>query len=178
MPTYSADVIKLMTRRTMDDFFAPIYVGVAPGNDAGVGSAVSRTFTTTSMTIYSGAQPSAQTIEANWVNYNQNSASCLAHYSSGPTWLYNAGTLTYYFTNTNNAITTNALRSGAASWAIIWKANSVSITSLSDPPAAGKFIVVPVTNNSGIGGIRYTSISTTQGQAFVPYDGGLTIVEA
>jgi hypothetical protein len=38
--------------------------------------------------------------------------------------------------------------------------------------------VVPVTNISGIGGIRYTSISTTQGQAFVPYDGGLTIVEA
>jgi hypothetical protein len=38
--------------------------------------------------------------------------------------------------------------------------------------------VVPVTNNSGIGVIRYTSISATQGQAFVPYDGGVTIVEA
>jgi hypothetical protein len=37
---------------------------------------------------------------------------------------------------------------------------------------------VPVTNNSGVGVIRYTSISTTQGQAFVPYDGGLSIVEA
>lgn len=45
-------------------------------------------------------------------------------------------------------------------------------------PASGKFIVVPVTNTSGIGVIRYTSITTTQGQPFRPYDGGLTIVES
>jgi len=172
MPTYSADVIKLMTRRTMDDFFAPLR-GIPA-----LGTLITRQSVTTSFTIYSGAQPTAQTVEANFINYNQDSASCLAHYSSGVTWLYNGPTRTYYFTNTSNTITTNALRSGTASWAIIWKANSVSITSTTDAPAASKFIVVPVTNNSGVGVIRYTSISTTQGQAFVPYDGGLSIVEA
>jgi hypothetical protein len=174
MPTYSSDVIKLMTRRTLDDFFAPLRgVTATAGN-----SFISRTGRTTSITIYSGAQPTAQTIESNFINYNQDSASCLAHYSTGPTWLYNGDTKTHYFTNTSNTITTNALRSGTASWAIIWMATGVSITSTTDAPASSKFIVVPVTNNSGIGVIRYTSISTTQGQAFVPYDGGLTIVEA
>jgi hypothetical protein len=177
MPTYSSDVIKLMTRRTLDDFFAPIYVARAVGNDAGVGSTV-RTFNTTSITIYSGAQPTAQTVESNFVNYNQNAAICLAHYSTGPTWSYNDGTKTYYFTNTSNTITTNALRSGTASWAIIWKATGVSITSTGDPPALGKFIVVPVTTASGVGGLRYNSLTTTTGQAFIPVDGGFTIVEA
>jgi hypothetical protein len=172
MPTYSSDVIKLMTRRTLDEMFAPIR------GTQNVSGFWSRTGRTTSITIYSGAQPTAQTIEANFINYNQDSAGCLAHYSTGPTWLYNDGTKTYYFTNTSNTITTNALRSGTASWAIIWMATGVSITSTTDAPASSKFIVVPVTNNSGIGVIRYTSISTTQGQAFVPYDGGLTIVEA
>jgi hypothetical protein len=172
MPSYSADVIKLMTRKTMDEFFAPLR------GTNGVTGFWSRTGRTTSITIYSGAQPTAQTVEANFINYNQDSASCLAHYSTGPTWLYNAATQTYYFTNTNNTITTNALRSGIATWAIIWMATGVSITSTTDAPAASKFIVVPVTNNSGIGVVRYTSISATQGQAFRPYDGGLTIVEA
>jgi hypothetical protein len=174
MPTYSSDVIKLMTRRTLDDMFAPIRgVTYTAGN-----TFLSRTGRTTSVTIYSGAQPTAQTIESNWINYNQDSLSCLAHYSTGPTWLYNEGTKTYYFTNTSNTVTTNALRSGTASWAIIWMATGVAITSTVEPPALGKFIVVPVTNTTGIGVIRYTTITTTQGQAFVPYDGGLTIVEA
>jgi hypothetical protein len=176
MPTYSSDVIKLMTRKTMDEFFAPLRGrGAIPSEGQPF---FARTPRTTSITIYSGAQPTAQTIEANWINYNQDAASCLAHYSTGPTWLYNEGTNTYYFTNTSNTITTNALRSGTAAWAIIWMATGVLITSTTEPPASSKFIVVPVTNNSGIGVIRYTSISTTQGQAFVPYDGGLTIVEA
>lgn len=178
MATYSADVQKLVTRRTLDDFFAPIYVErPVPGFSSSVGISV-RTPRTTSFTIYSGAQPTAQEVEANWTNYNQNAANCLVHYFSGCTWEYNAGTLTYYFTNVSNTITANALRSGTASWAIIWKANNVSITSFSEVPASGQFLVCPVTSNTGIGGLRYTSLITTAGQAYLPYDGGFTIVES
>jgi hypothetical protein len=160
-----------MTRKTLDEFFTPL-------RGAATTPFFTRTGRATSMTIYSGAQPSAQTIEANWINYNQDSTGCLAHYSTGPTWSYNEGTKTYYFTNTSDTITTTALRSGTATWAIIWMATGVSITSTTTSPANEKFIVVPVTNNSGIGVVRYTNTTTTMGESFIPYDGGLTIVEA
>lgn len=178
MPTYSADVQKLVTRRTLDDFFAPVYVQQVSTVDGNPVGRWGRTPRTTSFTIYSGAQPTAQEVESNWSNYNQNAANCLVHYFSGCTWEWNTGTLTYYFTNVANTITANALRSGTASWAIIWKANNVSISSFSEVPAAGQFLVCPVTSNTGIGGLRYTSLITTAGQAYLPYDGGFTIVES
>lgn len=167
MPSYSTIVTRSMTRRSFDKIFTPITDG-----------SISRSTPVRSFTVYSGVQPTAQTVETNWINYNAQAAGTLAHYSTGTAWSYNSGTLTYYFTNTSNTITTTALHSGTATWAIIWAAGSVSITSDSTVPAAGKFIVVPVTTTSGIGGIRYTSTTATQGQAFVPYDGGVTIVEA
>ena len=40
----------------------------------------------------------------------------------------NSGTVTYYFTNTQNDITANALHSGTATWAIIWMAATADIT--------------------------------------------------
>jgi hypothetical protein len=178
MPTYSATTRKLVTRRTFDALFA-----YPTADDTGQTSPnnnvieLSRTSRTTSFTVYSGTQPTAQTIEANWVNYNQSAADCLAHYSNGVSWLYNPQTLTYYFTNTADTVTTNALKSGTASWAIIWDASAVNI-STEELPGNGRFIVVPVTNNTGVGIIRYTSLTTTSGQAFLPYDGGLSLVEA
>jgi hypothetical protein len=164
-------VVKMMTRRSFDKIFTPI-------SSSSQSSSPTRSNPVRSFTVYTGAQPTAQTIEANWVNYNSSSVNCLAHYSTGTAWSYNSGTLTYYFTNTSEAITTTALNSGVATWAIIWAAATVSITSETEVPAAGKFIVVPVTSNTGIGGIRYVSTTATQGAAFVPYDGGITIVEA
>jgi hypothetical protein len=168
MPTYSTDIGKMVTRRSFDLLFQTTTV---------VSNTVTRTGKTTSMTIYSGTQPTAQEIEDSWTSYNQVSAPCLAHYSAGPTWLWNNATLTYYFTNTANTITTNALKSGTASWAIIWDATGININN-EDIPNDGRFIVVPVSLNDSTGIIRYTSLTTTIGQPFLPYDGGLTIVEA
>jgi len=168
MPTYSAELNKVTTRRSFDLLFQTIT------NDSS--GAISRTGKSTSITIYSGTQPTAQVIEANWTDYNQSASACLAHYSAGPAWLWNEGTLTYYFTNTSDTVTTNALNSGTAAWAIIWNATAVNIN-VEDLPNSGRFIVVPVTTNTGTGIIRYTSLTTTSGQPFAPYDGGLTIVE-
>jgi len=168
MPTYSTDVNRMTTRRSFDLLLQTIT------NDSAGG--ISRVGKSTSVTIYSGSQPTAQAIESNWTSYNQASAACLAHYSTGPSWLWNEGTLTYYFTNTSNTVTTNALKSGTAAWAIIWNATAVNIN-VEDLPNSGRFIVVPVSLNDGTGIIRYTNLTTTLGQPFAPYDGGLTIVE-
>lgn len=168
MPTYSTAVSRMVTRRSFDILFQTL--------TSQTNGTITRTGKTTSMTIYSGVQPTAQVIEADWISYNQSSSICLAHYSAGPTWSWNEGTLTHYFTNTSNTITTTALRSGTAAWAIIWNGTTVNINT-EVLPNLGKFIVVPVTLNSGTGVIRYTSLTTTSGNAFAPYDGGATIVE-
>jgi hypothetical protein len=168
MPTYTATLQRMVTRRSFDLIFQTIT------NDQ-TGS-INRAGKQTSITIYSGVQPTAQVIEADWTSYNQISATCLAHYSAGPTWLWNDQTRTYYFTNTDNAITTNALKSGTAAWAIIWNGNSVNINT-EVLPNSGRFIVVPLSLTDSNGIIRYTSLTTTSGQAFLPYDAGLSITE-
>jgi len=173
MATFNASVRTLIARRTFDQIFTP------ESNTTDGGESVStRSFPTRAVTVYSGPQPTAQTVEQNWLSYNSSNSICLAHYtgSAGITFQYNAPTLTYFFTNPTNTITSTALNSGVATWAIIWMAQSVDISLLS-VPANSKFVVVPVTNTSGVGVIRYTSTTATQGQAFRPYDGGITVVE-
>lgn len=176
MATFNTAAKTLVIRRTFDQIFTPEtnQVSITSVSDPSYRSYPARAFT-----VYSGVQPTAQTVEANWGSYNSSNSSCLAHYSNSTaaTFSYNSGTLTYYFTNTSNTITATALNSGTATWAIIWMASNVDI-SLVSIPASGKFVVVPVTNNSGVGVIRYTNTTATQGSAFTPYDGGITLVEA
>jgi hypothetical protein len=154
MPTYSTEVNRMTTRRSFDLLLQTIT------NDSS--GAISRTGKSTSVTIYTGAQPTAQVIESNKTNYNQSASACLAHYSTGPACLWNEGTLTYYFTNTSNTVTTNAFKSGTAAWAIIWNATAVNVN-VEELPYSGRFIVVPVTTNTGNGIIRYTNLTTTLG---------------
>jgi hypothetical protein len=165
----------MITRRTFDLLFQQVSATLTGGTSPAYNT--TRTGRITSMTVYSGTQPTAQTIENNWTNYNQSSGSCLVHYSTGPTWSFNTPTRTYYFTNVSNSITATALNSGTASWAIIWNGTGVNINT-TVLPNNGRFVVVPVTLNNSTGIIRYTSLTTTSGQAFLPYDGGLSIVEA
>jgi hypothetical protein len=175
MATFNTAVRTLIARRTFDQIFTP-ESNLSASNS---GSTVSdRTFPTRAVTVYSGTQPTAQTVEQNWLSYNSSNSICLAHYtgSAGITFQYNAPTLTYFFTNPTNTITSTALNSGVATWAIIWMAQSVDISLLA-VPASSKFVIVPVTDTSGVGVIRYLSATATQGQAFRPYDGGITVVE-
>jgi hypothetical protein len=168
MPTYTTAVSQMTTRRSFDLLFQTI-------TNSSTGP-IARAGKQTSITIYSGVQPTAQVIEADWTSYNQSASNCLAHYSAGPTWLWNNGTLTHYFTNTTNSLTTTALRSGTAAWAIIWNGTAVNINT-EVLPNSGRFVVVPVSLNTGTGVIRYTNLTVTESQPLVPYDGGLTIVE-
>lgn len=171
MATFNTAAKTLVIRRTFDLIFTP-----QQKENMNTSAVWSRTYPARSITVYSGVQPTAQQVEANWGSYKSSNSSCLAHYSSGVTFGYNDATLTYYFTNTSNAITTTALNSGTATWAIIWSASSVDV-SLTSIPASSKFVVVPVTNTAGVGIIRYSNLVATQGQAFAPYDGGLSLLE-
>jgi hypothetical protein len=140
------------------------------------GGVSDRTSPRRAITVYSGVQPTAQTVESNWASYKSSNTICLAHYDNLVNFQYNAPTKTYYFTNTTNTITTTALHSGTATWAIIWMDTTVNV-SLNSIPALGKFVIVPVTDNTGVGVIRYANTTATLGSPFVPYDGGVTLTE-
>lgn len=137
-----------------------------------------------SITVYGGSQPTAATIAANWSNYRSSNASCLAHFVTGPTWTYNAGTKTYY--NASPLSTTNVFNTGTATWAICWTSvtnwstfsGAVSLIQLSSTtlPNNGGFTVVPVTSSTGIGVIRMTTDQIVPGTTATVTASGLTVV--
>ena len=171
MATYDTNTKKLITIRTMSEIFREVIPRTSFSNNQNQ-QAYQEVTTVKPFTVYSGPQPTAQQVEANWTSYNSNNAICLAHYD-GAAFAFNAGTNTYYWTNPTQTITTTALNSGSATWAIIWHDTPVDI-SLTSVPSQGLFVVVPVTTTTGVGVIRYTDIVATQGQPFIPYDAGLT----
>lgn len=169
MPTYSDNAKKLVTIRSMSEIFREVIPYPATSTDPAAWQQVG---SVKPFTVYSGIQPTAQQVEANWTSYKSSNSNCLAHYT-GAVFQFNSGTNTYYWTNTTSSITATALNSGTATWAIIWQNTPVDV-SLTSIPSSGRFVVVPVTNTSGVGVIRYTNLVATQGEAFVPYDAGMT----
>jgi hypothetical protein len=150
------------------------------------------------ISIYSGVQPTAETIENSWSNYKSSDASFLAHYPA-PTWsantsvsdtqqTYSGGSSVFYsapnwnglgstpvlFSTTGATANVTPLHSGTAAWAIIWDNTVVSAPNASTIPTTN-FMVVPVggmTSNSSIRLIT-TSISTSANSRVE--DAGITI---
>jgi hypothetical protein len=154
-----------------------------------------------SLTVYSGAQPTADTVQSNWTSYNSSNSIVLAHHDpfipqgtywshQGTeyfSWITNANfqnqpsttNSTAYFTNTATQFTglTTAINTGTAAWAILWK-GGLTAPQLAAPILANtQFYVVPVSDTSGIGIIRYTTatINIVGGTGTTPYDGGLSM---
>jgi len=108
-----------------------------------------------SISIYSGTQPTASDILANWANYTSNNAAFLAHYVGGIWTQPLSGDATFASLTTFPAdvVPTHA---GTGEWCILWPSN-VSATSvvLSTIPNLD-FIVGPVTSLTGGGIIRFS----------------------
>lgn len=114
------------------------------------------------VTVYSGSLASPQTVVNNWTTYNQNSALCLWHASSGCSWQI----LTSTILNTATIPAPTApLRNGTASWFIAWP-TAVSINTVNIPTT--KFIVGDVTNLFGTGIMKFvdTSLNTSTATTF------------
>jgi len=151
------------------------------------------------ISIYSGVQPTAETIENSWSSYKSSDASFLAHYPA-PTWTantsvqdtqlgYNGGSTAFnngngqwyglgstpvLFSTSGPTANVTPVHSGTATWAIIWDSTVVSAPNASTIPTTN-FMVVPVggmTSNSSIRLIT-TSISTSANSRIE--DAGITI---
>lgn len=139
--------------------------------------------TVSGISVYSGTQPSAAELIANWnANYRLDSgANRLMHYTSAlntcPTWTRSGSTfaITAFGSSTATAIGT-----GTASFAVFWtQGQSPTLASLSAatiPAAQGMFLIVPVTTTAGNGVLRFSTLSFATGQPNPIVDGALVIL--
>ena len=132
-----------------------------------------------SITIYSGSQPSSSTLISSWSSYNSSNSNFLAHWpvsaGGGPIWTVPYGNNSlpgplYQLTPGSGVIATNT---GTASWAILWSVlvSSASMAVSSIPLST--FIVVPVTLTTNYGVIRVNTLSVVSGQVYTIIDGSI-----
>jgi hypothetical protein len=127
--------------------------------------------TNTSLTIFSGTQPTAAQIVSSWSTY---SAQYLVHWT-GVVWPTPTGYNTLGSGNSTTATTPaaqNAFRSGTATWAILWPSDGNiaegTIQGASLPSTT--FVVLPVSASGGTGCVRLTSTTITSGSSYQPTD--------
>lgn len=107
------------------------------------------------VTVYSGSIPSnTSMVINNWINYNRNSSLTLWHASTGCT----LEILGSNIINASNVPTSvNPLRTGAASWFILWNANNVDIDVATIPTTS--FMIGDVSSLFGTGIMKFVNNS-------------------
>lgn len=152
--------------------FSPSVAGLMAGRGVMVPMGMtsnSASNVTVSLTVYSGSQPTAETIENNWTNYN---TTYLFHMPNVEyELLFNtSNTQTGLITNCNFPTSNAAINGGTASWCIIWCSNvqngtgSGQIANTVIPDT--EFLVGPVTEPWGNGVVRLTSTTISSAQTY------------
>lgn len=140
--------------------YAAIGVGLGGGGDV---SYVGGLFGNNSaVSIFSGSQPTAAAIVANWGIYNSTNPVFLAHYDNCR-WTEAVARTANFCTITTFHAAVPAANTGTAGWAIIWPTNPV----MSDMTAllpSNYFLVCAVSTLPGSGIIKFDpDLNFTQG---------------
>lgn len=106
------------------------------------------------VTVYSGVQPSAATITANWSLYNSTVTEYLIHFFSVG-WTQPLGGLATFASITTFPTLTAATRSGTGAWCIIWATNVTAPQLASGTLPNTSFLVAPVSDLAGTGTVRF-----------------------
>ena len=127
---------------------------------------------TSTVTVYSGTQPAASDIIANWANYTSAGATYLANFT-GIEWQLDPGNTSACTIFQSTAAT--PVNSGTATWAILWGQAYLADASLASGGAipTSTFIVVPVSDITGTGIIQFTSAALTAGTPVTIAAGGI-----
>ena len=121
------------------------------------------------VTVFQGTQPTAAQVIASWTTYNVN---FLVHWNNiiapAPVGYTTLGGENRMTLTTPAAVA--AFRSGTASWAIYWPAawTQANIQSATIPNI--RFIILPVSINSGAGCVKLTTLGLTAGTSYQPTD--------
>lgn len=123
----------------------------------------------TSVTVFSGAQPTAAQVTSAWSTY---SAAYLVHWT-GVVWPTPIGASTLDSGNVTTATTPvakTAFRSGTATWAILWPFDISEATVQGSTLPNASFVVLPASASSGTGCVRLTSTTISSGTSYQPAD--------
>lgn len=130
------------------------------------GTAVNR-----AITLYSGAQPAADTIVSSWSSYN---ASYLIHWQNIPLINPYPDATVPYITNNTLPSAVAATNSGTATWAIVWAGNPATGTAAGQIGNATipttSFIIVPVSDVFGTGIIKLTTTTIVAASSYMFLD--------
>ena len=132
----------------------------------GIAAAFSSTF---SISVFSGIQPPAAPIASNWPAYNEATSNFLVHYT-GAGWTQPSNGILLQLTEPPAQVVT---RSGTATWAILWAtaASLAQVQSTTLPNAS--FMVVPCSNSTDQGVIRFVDPDLVGGTATSIIDGSM-----
>lgn len=134
------------------------------------------------ITVYSGVQPTANVVLNNWTNYKSNNSNYLTHFNEGGWKLHESGQLLQLLSGFSDEggpwMPSVPLRSGTATWAILWGGNVTQSQTDGIVIPMNNFLVVSVTTVNGSGIIRFQSTSFVTGTPVVIYDGtiGATVL--
>lgn len=121
-------------------------------------SSVYGTAVTRAITLYSGAQPAADTVVSSWASYN---TSFLIHWQNIPLINPFPEATIPYLTNNTLPSAVAATNTGTASWAIVWAGNPATGTAAGQISNATipttSFIIVPVSDVFGTGVLKLTT---------------------
>lgn len=129
------------------------------------------TATNRAITLYSGAQPTADTVVANWPTYN---TGYLLHWQNIPLFNWYPDLTTPVLSNSTLPAPVTATGSGTASWAIVWAGNPAAGTGAGQIgnatiPTTG-IMVVPVSDVYGAGVVKMSTTTINSGSAYMFLD--------
>ena len=140
------------------------------------GSSLPFSSNSVSISIYSGDQPAANHVVANWSSLYRSGVSNTPHLV---TFNYCGWTRTKStITMTTFPPSSTPLKEGTATWAIVWGGSTQVPNNANQSTGipAAYFVIVPVTTTSGDGVIRFTTVNFTTTQPVTMIDAGFTIM--
>lgn len=130
-------------------------------------------FSNPSMTMYAGTQPTPTTLINSWSSYNYNTSNFLWHAQTGLTLLVTGSGVSIFAVNVPSAV---PVRSGTASWAVIWSGAVTTGTMTTSSIPSSSFMICPVSLNTSNGVVRLTSTTLSAGTTATIADLGFTVL--
>lgn len=121
------------------------------------------------ISIYSGVQPIAAQITSSWTLFNEPTSNFLAHYV-GASWSQPSNGILLQL---GLPPAVSPLKSGTASWAILWASNVSAVQTQGSTLPNASFMVVPCSHSIGQGVIRFTNPTLTAGVSTPILDGSM-----
>lgn len=126
----------------------------------------------TSLTIYSGAQPTPATLISSWSSYNSTNSNFLWHCPNGLT-LSVTGSVNIYASGIPSSIL--PYNNGTASWAVLWS-SAIAYSSMGSGTIPNTyFMICPVTSNTGNGVVRLQTTTLETSTAMTILNMGWTV---